>query len=95
MLILFQSNKNWVSNNMAPICEVRDDSIFYHLQDQQRPGSACEKGLCADPESSVRGDQGFGEFQICPRMDFINILYVEYLRYNSYKNEIILFLEGC
>ena len=36
-----------------------------------------------------------GEFQICPRMDFDNILYVEYLRYNNYKNEIILFLEGC
>ena len=36
-----------------------------------------------------------GEFQICPRMDFVNILYVEYLRYNIYKNEIILFLEGC
>ena len=28
-------------------------------------------------------------------MDFDNILYVEYLRYNNYKNEIILFLEGC
>ena len=27
-------------------------------------------------------------------MDFDNILYVEYLRYNNYKNEIILFLEG-
>ena len=36
-----------------------------------------------------------GEFQICPRMDFDNILYVEYLCYNNYKNEIILFLEGC
>ena len=36
-----------------------------------------------------------GEFQICPRMDFNNILYVEYLRYKNYKNEIILFLEGC
>ena len=36
-----------------------------------------------------------GEFQICPRMDFDDILYVEYLRYNNYKNEIILFLEGC
>ena len=36
-----------------------------------------------------------GEFQICPRMDFYNILYVEYLRYNNYKNEYILFLEGC
>ena len=36
-----------------------------------------------------------GEFQICPRMDFNNILYVEYLRYNNYKNEIILFLEDC
>ena len=35
-----------------------------------------------------------GEFQICPRMDFFNIVYVEYLRYNN-KNEIILFLEGC
>ena len=34
-----------------------------------------------------------GEFQICPRMDFDNILYAEYLRYNNYKNEIILFLE--
>ena len=33
-----------------------------------------------------------GEFQICPRMDFDNILYVEYIRYNNYKNEIILFL---
>ena len=36
-----------------------------------------------------------GEFQICPRMDFDNILYVEYLRYSNYKNEIISFLEGC
>ena len=36
-----------------------------------------------------------GEFQICPRMDFDNILYVEYLRYNNYKNEIISFLKGC
>ena len=36
-----------------------------------------------------------GEFQICPRMDLDNILYVEYLRYNNYKNEIILFLELC
>ena len=36
-----------------------------------------------------------GGFQICPRMDFDNILYVEYLRYNNYKNEIISFLEGC
>ena len=36
-----------------------------------------------------------GEFQICPRMDLDNILYVEYLRYNNYKNEIILFLERC
>ena len=36
-----------------------------------------------------------GEFQICPRMDFDNILYVEYLRYNNYKNEIVSFLEGC
>ena len=38
---------------------------------------------------------GKGEFQICPRMDFNNILHVDYLRYNSYKNEIISFLEGC
>ena len=36
-----------------------------------------------------------GEFQIRPRMDFHNILYVEYLRYNDCKNEIISFLEGC
>ena len=36
-----------------------------------------------------------GEFQICPRVDFSNILYAEYLRYNNYKNEIISFLEGC
>ena len=36
-----------------------------------------------------------GEFQICPRMDLDNIVYVEYLRYNNYKNEIILFLERC
>ena len=36
-----------------------------------------------------------GEFQICPRMDFDHILYVEYLRYNNYKNEIISFLKGC
>ena len=36
-----------------------------------------------------------GEFQICPRMDLDNILYVKYLRYNNYKNEIILFLERC
>ena len=36
-----------------------------------------------------------GEFQICPRMDLDNILYVEYLRYNNYKNEIILFFEHC
>ena len=36
-----------------------------------------------------------GEFQICPRMDLDNIFYVEYLRYNNYKNEIILFLERC
>ena len=28
-------------------------------------------------------------------MDFDNILYVEYIRYNNYKNEIILFLKGC
>ena len=28
-------------------------------------------------------------------MDFDNILYVEYLRYNNYKNEIVLFPEGC
>ena len=35
------------------------------------------------------------EFRICPRMDFDNILYVEYLRYNNYKNEIISFLKGC
>ena len=28
-------------------------------------------------------------------MDFDNILYVEYLRYNNYKNENISFLEGC
>ena len=35
-----------------------------------------------------------GEFQICPRMDLDNILYVEYLRYNNYKNDI-LFLERC
>ena len=27
-----------------------------------------------------------GEFQIYPRMDFDNILYVEYLSYNNYKN---------
>ena len=36
-----------------------------------------------------------GEFQICPHMDFDNILYFEYLRYINYKNEIITFLEGC
>ena len=36
-----------------------------------------------------------GEFQICPRMDLDHILYVEYLGYNNYKNEIILFLERC
>ena len=36
-----------------------------------------------------------GEFQICRRMDLDNILYVEYLRYNNYKNEIILILERC
>ena len=36
-----------------------------------------------------------GEVQICPRMDFDNILYVEYLCYNNYKNEIVSFLEGC
>ena len=36
-----------------------------------------------------------GEFQICPCMDLDNILYVEYLRYINYKNEIILFLECC
>ena len=36
-----------------------------------------------------------GEFQICPRMDLDNILYVEYLPYTNYKNEIILFLERC
>ena len=36
-----------------------------------------------------------GEFQICPRMDFCNILYVEYLCYNNYKTEIILLIEGC
>ena len=29
-----------------------------------------------------------GEFQNCPRMDFDNILYVEYLGYNNYKMEI-------
>ena len=28
-------------------------------------------------------------------MDFDNILYVVYLRYNNYNNEIILFLKGC
>ena len=27
-------------------------------------------------------------------MDFDNILYVEYLRYNNYKNEIIVLFEG-
>ena len=27
-------------------------------------------------------------------MDFDNILYVEYLRYKNYKNEIILYFEG-
>ena len=26
-----------------------------------------------------------GEFQICPRMDFDDILYVEYLSHNNYK----------
>ena len=31
-----------------------------------------------------------GEFQICPRMDFDHILYVEYLPYNNCKNEIII-----
>ena len=36
-----------------------------------------------------------GVFQICPRMDFDNILYVEYLGYNNYKHEIILFLKSC
>ena len=36
-----------------------------------------------------------GEFQICPRMDLDNNLYVEYLPYNNYKNEIISFLKGC
>ena len=36
-----------------------------------------------------------GEFKICPRMDLDNILYVEYLPYNNYKNEIISFLKGC
>ena len=36
-----------------------------------------------------------GEFQICPHMDFDNILYVEYLRYNNYKNETISFIKGC
>ena len=50
---------------MAPICEVRDDSILNHLQDQQRPGSACEKGTCADPGSSVRGDPGPNFWQRC------------------------------
>ena len=35
-----------------------------------------------------------GEFQICPRMDLDNILYVEYLHYNNYENEIILFPKG-
>ena len=39
--------------------------------------------------------QSKGEFQICPRIDLNNILYVEYLQYNNYKNEIILFLERC
>ena len=34
-----------------------------------------------------------GEFQICPRTYLNNILYVEYLRYNNYKNEINLFIE--
>ena len=43
----------------------------------------------------MAGNVSKGEFQICPRMDFDDILYVEYLRYNNYKNEIILFLEGC
>ena len=37
-----------------------------------------------------------GEFQICPRMDFDKILYIEYLHYGNYKKkEIFLFLEGC
>ena len=35
-----------------------------------------------------------GEFQIYPRMDFDDILYVEYLRYNNYKIKIISCLEG-
>ena len=38
---------------------------------------------------------GGGGFQNCPRMDFDNNLYVEYLHYNNYKNEIISFLHGC
>ena len=42
-------------------------------------------------QMSVKGGGG----QISPRIDFDNILYVEYLRYNNYKNEIILFLQGC
>ena len=44
---------------------------------------------------TVELNRSKGEFQICPRMDFHNILYVEYLCYNNYKNEITLFLEGC
>ena len=36
-----------------------------------------------------------GEFQICPPMNLDNILYIEYLRYINYKNEIIIFLERC
>ena len=33
-------------------------------------------------------NSGKGEFQICPHMDFDNILYVEYLRYNNYKMKL-------
>ena len=50
---------------------------------------------CCKNYQDVLQNMSKGEFQICPRMDFDNILYVEYLRYNNYKNEIILFLEGC
>ena len=36
-----------------------------------------------------------GVFQICLRMDFDSIVYVEYLGHNNYKNKVISFLEGC
>ena len=61
------------------ISDCKSMQIFYNAQGKLTP-------------QSEFGSTLKGEFQICPRMDFDNILCVEYLRYNNYKNEIISFL---